>query len=506
MNVLDLFSGIGGFSLGLERAGMKTVAFCEVDKKCQQVLKKHWPDVPIFDDVSTLTGEEIGKRIEETIDVICGGFPCQDISLAGKGAGLEGKRSGLWTEFHRLIKEIRPKYAIIENVSALRSRGLDQVLREISEIGYDAEWHCIPASAVGAPHRRDRVWIVAYPRHRGGRDSITGSLGRDGERELEERIRTTETIETTGSSQTSESVAYAKSIGNFGELRKLHCANEEEWQPKECWQDKAKQPDNGSSNVANANDSGSGTSRNGNHTKRSETIEGWEEQSLNRSGGSSANVAYAKSKLSNVNNFDSESSESSTQELGSSGSEGNVFYANDNGSHGSKDSESNCSRDDGDKTRQNESFKLEGSSNLGQNFQGSREEIANVSNANNERLEGREWNGQRERREVLSSERQDRSEMGSEAGRIDRVSIQDNVANTNSERLEGRREITRRISEELKDPSYARWWAFEPDVGRVAHGVPNRVDRLKQLGNAVVPQIPQLIGMAIMEREKCLHG
>jgi DNA (cytosine-5)-methyltransferase 1 len=89
--------------------------------------------------------------------------------------------------------------------------------------------------------------------------------------------------------------------------------------------------------------------------------------------------------------------------------------------------------------------------------------------------------------------------MGSEAGRIDRVSIQDNVANTNSERLEGRREITRRISEELKDPSYARWWAVEPDVGRVAHGVPNRVDRLKQLGNAVVPQIPELIGRAICQ-------
>lgn len=167
MNVLDLFSGIGGFSLGLERAGMKTVAFCEVDKKCQAVLKKHWPGVPIFDDVATLKGEDI----EETVDVICGGFPCQDISLAGKGAGLEGKRSGLWSEFKRLIEEIKPKYAIIENVSALRSRGLDQVLREISEIGYDAEWHCITASSVGAPHRRDRIWILAYPNSTRRRES-----------------------------------------------------------------------------------------------------------------------------------------------------------------------------------------------------------------------------------------------------------------------------------------------------------------------------------------------
>lgn len=209
MNVLDLFSGIGGFSLGLERAGMKTVAFCEVDKKCQAVLKKHWPGVPIFDDVSNLKGEDI----EETVDVICGGFPCQDISLAGKGAGLEGKRSGLWSEFKRLIEEIKPKYAIIENVSALRSRGLDQVLREISEIGYDAEWHCITAASIGAPHRRDRIWIVAYPRDNKRRDSITGSLGRDGERELEERVRTSETTETARSSETSETLSNSNSAG-----------------------------------------------------------------------------------------------------------------------------------------------------------------------------------------------------------------------------------------------------------------------------------------------------
>lgn len=160
LKILDLFSGIGGFSLGLERTGnFETAAFCEIDKAAQKVLKKHWPNVPIFEDVSTLTA----KDLNGTIDVICGGFPCQDISLAGKGAGLEGARSGLWFEFHRLIQEIKPKFVIIENVSALRSRGLDRVLRSLSEIGYDAEWHCIPASAVGAPHRRDRIWIIAYP-------------------------------------------------------------------------------------------------------------------------------------------------------------------------------------------------------------------------------------------------------------------------------------------------------------------------------------------------------
>ena len=177
MRVLDLFSGIGGFSLGLERAGMETVAFCEIDAKARLVLKKHWPDVPIYEDVSTLKGSDL-----HDIDVICGGFPCQDISLAGRGAGLEGERSGLWFQFHRLIKEIQPRYAIIENVSALRNRGLDQVLRSLAEIGYDAEWHCIPASAIGAPHRRDRIWIVAYPASEGLERAIWAELQGDSAR------------------------------------------------------------------------------------------------------------------------------------------------------------------------------------------------------------------------------------------------------------------------------------------------------------------------------------
>lgn len=161
MNVLDLFSGIGGFSIGLERAGMRTVAFCETEPFCRAVLAKHWPGVPCYEDVRTLTADRLA-RDGISVDVICGGFPCQDISHAGNGAGLAGERSGLWFEFQRLIEEIKPRYAIIENVSALRSRGLDQVLGSLATIGYDAEWHCIPASAVGAPHRRDRIWITAY--------------------------------------------------------------------------------------------------------------------------------------------------------------------------------------------------------------------------------------------------------------------------------------------------------------------------------------------------------
>jgi DNA (cytosine-5)-methyltransferase 1 len=161
VNVLDLFSGIGGFSLGLERAGMRTVAFCEIEPFARRVLAKHWPDVPCYDDVRSLTAERLAADGIAPVDVICGGFPCQDISLAGKGAGLAGERSGLWREYARIIGEFRPRYVVVENVAALLGRGLDDVLGDLAALGYDAEWHCIPASAVGAPHRRDRLWLVA---------------------------------------------------------------------------------------------------------------------------------------------------------------------------------------------------------------------------------------------------------------------------------------------------------------------------------------------------------
>ena len=166
MKVLDLFAGIGGFTIGLERAGFETVAFCEIEPYAQKVLKKNWPEVPIYDDVRTITAERLASD-GIRVDVITGGFPCQDISVAGNQAGIDGERSGLWSECARLIGEIQPRYAIFENVTNLlngeRGDWFKRVLWDISALGYDAEWHCIPASELGAHHHRDRVWIVAYP-------------------------------------------------------------------------------------------------------------------------------------------------------------------------------------------------------------------------------------------------------------------------------------------------------------------------------------------------------
>jgi len=171
LRVLDLFSGIGGFSLGLERTGgFETVAFCEIEPFPRKVLAKHWPEVPCYEDVTKLTGD-ILRRNGIAVDVITGGFPCQDISFAGKQSGIkEGTRSGLWSEIVRLIGELSPRYVIVENVAALLSGPSEQrggwfgrILSDLAECGYDAEWENIPAAALGAPHRRERVWIVAYP-------------------------------------------------------------------------------------------------------------------------------------------------------------------------------------------------------------------------------------------------------------------------------------------------------------------------------------------------------
>ena len=153
----SLFAGIGGFDLGFERAGMVCKWQVEIDEYANRVLAKHWPHVRRWPDVRTWPQPET-----ERVDVIVGGFPCQDISYAGRGAGLDGERSGLFFEAVRVVQQLQPRIVVLENVAALLARGLDRVLGTLAEIGFDAEWHCIPAAAVGAPHIRDRVFILAY--------------------------------------------------------------------------------------------------------------------------------------------------------------------------------------------------------------------------------------------------------------------------------------------------------------------------------------------------------
>jgi DNA (cytosine-5)-methyltransferase 1 len=316
MNVLDLFSGIGGFSLGLERAGMRTVAFCERDEYCRAVLRKHWPGVPCFDDIHAIDADGLGRLGK--IDLVCGGFPCQPFSFAGKQTGKEDDRY-LWPEMCRVIALARPTWVIGENVAGLIAMALDDVLSDLEGLGYTARTFVIPAAAVGAPHRRDRLWIVA----------------------------------TNANGQQHQGRAPAN-----------------EWTPA------AELP------------------------------------------------AYASSMHDGLR----PSREGERQEQKSG---------------------------DGDSAR----------------------DVADADSI--ARYEGRQsYRAQGEGRRNT-----DRGGLG-----------ESDVENTEQSGREGRH--SERGGSGAAMPS--SWWSIEPDVGRVANGVPKRVDRLRCLGNAVVPQIPEIIGRAIM--------
>ncbi len=263
MKVLDLFSGIGGFSVGLEKAGFETVAFCEIEEYPRGVLAKHWPDTPIYGDVRKLTGKQL--RADGIVpDVIVGGYPCQPFSLAGVRRGEEDDRH-LWPEVRRLVNEIRPAWCIFENVTGHISMGLDEVLSDLEAEDYAARPFVIPACGVDAPHRRDRVWIVAHAksdrdsrntgelsqsdeqtqeerpkkrfcqsfsasevlpamanaRHEPRRGSISGGVRGNGTRQHAERKRSDEAAETARPSEASETLAYASA-------QRLHRPTEEQ--------------------------------------------------------------------------------------------------------------------------------------------------------------------------------------------------------------------------------------------------------------------------------------
>ena len=313
LTVGSLFSGIGGLDLGLERAGMQVIWQSEIDPYACKVLKKHWPEVPNYGDI-----KQIDWRAVEPVDVICGGYPCQPFSQAGKRKGTDDPRH-LWPWVKTAISELRPRYAVLENVRGHLSMGGLQVIGELTEIGYDAEWRVVSAAGMGAPHRRDRIIIVAYP-----------------------------------------------------------------------------------------NDTRSRTSQRGVDTDRAQEVKGWQNITQPRTSGCSTDVANANSeRLERSRRF-----QEPEKEYG-------------------------------------------GFDVLGSN-QG-RSSLVGVSN------DVSKWHGQYRQSTDIATQ--------SRVWRDDR---------TREETYDG-----------------WQWWESEPDVGRVAYGISNRVDRLKGLGNAVVPQVAEYIGRLI---------
>jgi DNA (cytosine-5)-methyltransferase 1 len=162
----SLFSGIGGIDLGLERAGWSCEWQVELDSFRREVLRRRFPGSEIHNDVTTIDAPML-----RPVHLICGGFPCEDISRVGRRAGITGAKSGLWSHMHRIVRYLQPDYVLVENSTSLLVRGLDRVVADLAAIGYDAEWDCLPAAAFGAPHIRDRIYLLAYPRERRHRAS-----------------------------------------------------------------------------------------------------------------------------------------------------------------------------------------------------------------------------------------------------------------------------------------------------------------------------------------------
>tara|TARA_X000001388_G_scaffold30456_3_gene21671 strand:+ start:145 stop:1293 length:1149 start_codon:yes stop_codon:yes gene_type:complete len=212
IKVLDLFSGIGGFALAVQNVfgedNVEFVGFCEIEKYAQKVLAKNFPQVPIFDDITTLQTDQF-----KDIDLITGGFPCQDISVAGKGKGIvkNETRSGLWFELLRIISDIRPKFALVENVPALTYRGGTIVLGTLAEAGFDAEWQIISAAEMGAWHKRERIWIVAYPQISNRRRVQLRTSGVCGEQQNEKTIGNASSTRSKRSSKSSQTVSNTES-------------------------------------------------------------------------------------------------------------------------------------------------------------------------------------------------------------------------------------------------------------------------------------------------------
>jgi len=234
----SLFSGIGGIDLGFEWAGIETKWQVEIDDYCQKLLSLRFPHTKKFTDV-----RKVGSHNLEKVDIISGGFPCQDISVAGKGAGLEGERSGLWTELHRVISELRPRFAFIENVPMLTIRGGTRVISDLTEIGYDSEWQIVGADDVGAWHRRKRIWIVAYPGCNGRGNLQQRSIRRNGKGKLAQEIdRNTKTVKTSRPSATSKIVSTdVPDTKGTGQLRETELENNKEDQRRGGRSDPPKQ-------------------------------------------------------------------------------------------------------------------------------------------------------------------------------------------------------------------------------------------------------------------------
>jgi len=534
LKVLDLFSGIGGFSLGLEAAGpFETIAFVENEPYCQAVLKHHWPRTPILGDIKNVKKEDIPTRP----DVIVGGFPCQPFSVAGTRQAQDDPRH-LWPDMFRLIQEFRPDWVIGENVAGLINLGLDEVLTDLENEGYTTRTFNIPACAVGAPHQRYRLWIVANlhsgsepeptrPEQQGfnfgdvGNPEHHGSSPDQGPggvlHKPEEQGGTNPLRKSAGTSSTREHVADTDGPG----LQVAHNNSKLSKRLQRKFGDGSrKRREEEDTDVA---DPESERTRTDNERLRKGTS--------GVSGGQRTNVADTESKRSGKSR---------------------VFNKTQGREGGGKTQLNRSSEDVADTERTRlEGFRGQGATISGEDtwtFSGAESggRKRNVSNANEPRLEGHgeftehrteegrtdtqrqssegdipgdvgDANNTGHRTSQHGVERKGKAYITNRKGRpqSEPSGSSANLSNTkrvgrttgsaekgNIEGQESSGESYRRSNAHDTRPFEEGWWESEPAVGRVAHGIPNRVSQLRALGNSVVPQVVKEIGLAIMEAEK----
>ena len=436
IRILDICSGIGGFSLGLESTGgFDTVAFCEFDDFCRKVLNKHWPDVPIYKDLKEIGNEP--ERIIQDFDLICGGIPCQPFSVAGKKKGKEDDRH-LWPYMYEIIKHKKPSWVIVENVGGFVNVALDDVCLDLETQGYATQSFIIPACSVEAPHRRDRIWILGKNVGNTSSDGRTESESSEKERGTIRQSEEGRLLESKGASD----VAHATSEGLEGRISGDNKARQE-WQALSRSEEQQHQvgADTRCSSEVSTKDvpNSSGQGLQGHRGEHGLREASQEEQTGRRS--QERDVSHAKELDRNVD---------------------------DNGHSGQGD---------------------------GQQRQGLQGELGGASSnraedvANTERL-GQQGQGEHER-----PSNTEKDSEGQASGTDDGSQGQTGQGHTEP----GVGGMADGVSARL-DGHYG--FEREPNIPRVATGIPERVNRLKALGNSIVPQVIYNIGLAILEEEE----